>query len=178
MENGISQQTAKRALLGATLDWMHDASSIGFSLERGTNRPLCGIWANRKSFLLAPRRHASQSGRYPVRIRAALYGRLRSQRATRPVNRPLVRVSGGKKYTITRTYKNNLRFLADIAWHRNLEGQSVSHAFRIRVQVRRTSDQSLQRTSVYRQPRDRAAPEPRSVRPSACQFFVLCCVFE
>ena len=38
---------------------------------------LCGIWANRKSFLLAPRRHASQSGRYPVRIRAALYGRLR-----------------------------------------------------------------------------------------------------
>jgi hypothetical protein len=29
------------------------------------------IWANRKSFLLAPRRHASQSGRYPVRIRAA-----------------------------------------------------------------------------------------------------------
>lgn len=26
----------------------------------------------------------------------------------------LVRVSGGKKYTITRTYKNNLRFLADI----------------------------------------------------------------
>ena len=37
-----------------------------------------------------------------------------SQRATRPVNRPLVRVSGGMKYTITRTYKNNLRFLADI----------------------------------------------------------------
>ena len=32
---------------------------------------LCGIWANRKSFLLAPRHHASQSGRYPVRIRAA-----------------------------------------------------------------------------------------------------------
>ena len=26
----------------------------------------------------------------------------------------LVRVSSGKKYTITRTYKNNLRFLADI----------------------------------------------------------------
>lgn len=52
------------------------------------------------------------------------------------------------------------------------------HAFRIRVQFRLTSDQSLQRTSVYRQPRDRAAPEPRSVRPSACQFFVLCCMFE
>ena len=34
---------------------------------------LCGIWANRKSFLLAPRRHASQSGRYPVRIRAAVW---------------------------------------------------------------------------------------------------------
>ena len=26
---------------------------------------LCGIWANRKSFLLTPRRHARQSGRYP-----------------------------------------------------------------------------------------------------------------
>jgi hypothetical protein len=26
----------------------------------------------------------------------------------------VVRVSGGKKYTITRAYKNNLRFLADI----------------------------------------------------------------
>ena len=31
-----------------------------------------------------------------------------------PLTGPLVRVSGGKKYTITRTYKNNLRFLADI----------------------------------------------------------------
>jgi len=58
------------------------------------------------------------------------------------------------------------------------EGQSVSHAFRIRGQFRLTSDQPLQRTSVYRQPRDRAAPGPRSVRPSACQFFVLCCMFE
>jgi hypothetical protein len=36
----------------------------------------------------------------------------------------------------------------------------------------------VQRTSVYLQPRDRAAPEPRSVRPSACQSFVLCCIFE
>jgi hypothetical protein len=39
----------------------------------------CIMWnlANRKSFLLAPRRHASQEQQIPVRIRAAFYGRLR-----------------------------------------------------------------------------------------------------
>jgi hypothetical protein len=50
---------------------------IDLALIAGRVGALCGIWANRKSFLLAPRRHASQSGRYHVRIRAALYGRLR-----------------------------------------------------------------------------------------------------
>jgi hypothetical protein len=35
------------------------------------------IWANRESFLLAPRRHASQSGRYPFGSEPHLYGRLR-----------------------------------------------------------------------------------------------------
>jgi hypothetical protein len=30
-----------------------------------------------------------------------------------------------------------------MVWHQDLEGQSVSHAFRIRLQFRLTSDQSL-----------------------------------
>jgi hypothetical protein len=50
----------------------------------------------------------------PFGSEPACLGGCGSQRATRPVNRPLVRVSGGKKYTITRAYKNNLRFLAGI----------------------------------------------------------------
>src|SRR5216684_7612558 len=53
------------------LAWIH---LCGIALRV---RALCGIWANRKSFLLAPRRYASQSGRYPIGIRTALYGRLR-----------------------------------------------------------------------------------------------------
>jgi hypothetical protein len=47
--------------------------------------------------------------------------------------------------------------------------------FRIRAQFRFISDQPLQRTSAYRQARDRAVPEPRGVRPSASQSFVLRC---
>jgi hypothetical protein len=50
--------------------------------------------------------------------------------------------------------------------------------FRIRAQFRFISDQPLQRTSAYRQARDRAVPEPRSVRPSASQSFVLRCKSE
>ena len=85
----------------------------------------CGIWQTASLSCWLRVATPAKSGRYPVRILAALYGRLRQQRATRPVNRPLVRVSGGKKYTITRTYKNNLRFLADIwlgteIWRANL----------------------------------------------------------
>jgi hypothetical protein len=49
---------------------------------------------------------------------------------------------------------------------------------RIRAQFRLVSDQPLQRTSVYRQASDRVAPERRSARPSAFQFFVPRCMFE
>jgi len=38
-------------------------------IESGVNT-LCGIWANRKSFLLTPRRRASPCGKYSVRIQA------------------------------------------------------------------------------------------------------------
>jgi hypothetical protein len=56
----------------------------------------------------------ARGGRYPFGSEPPCIGGCGSQRATRPANRPQVRVSGCKKYTITRTYKNNLRFLADI----------------------------------------------------------------
>src|ERR1700723_776698 len=49
---------------------------------------------------------------------------------------------------------------------------------RIRAQFRLVSDQPLQRTSAYRQARDRAVPEPRSVRPSASPSFALRCKSE
>jgi hypothetical protein len=37
--------------------------SLHLVLEAHGVSTLCGIWANRKSFLLAPRRHAKQSGK-------------------------------------------------------------------------------------------------------------------
>jgi hypothetical protein len=140
---------------------------------------LCRILANRKSFLLALVATPARRGRYPFRSESRLVWRLRqptSDSARYPASGSSQRRQ--EVHDNPHLQKQSEIFCGHMAWHRDLEGQSVSHAFRIRVQFRLTSDQSLQRTSVYRQPRDRAAPEPRSVRPSACQFFVLCCMFE
>jgi hypothetical protein len=55
-----------------TVDMSLDLAVIARGVEA-----LCGIWANRKSFLLAPRRHAARVESSPFGFKPPLHGKLR-----------------------------------------------------------------------------------------------------
>jgi hypothetical protein len=73
-----------------------------------------------------------------------------------------------------RLYENMARDLSGVS----LPGWGKPRFISYQAQFQLISDQPLRRTSVYRQPRDRAAPGPRSARPSAFPSFELRCMSE